>query len=177
MVYGIVKQNLGGIECQSDPGKGTTFTIYLPCYQDVDDEPAAETLKPEEHGGKRNETILIVDDEPNVLNVCKFAIENEGYEVLAASSPMEAISIASEYPGQIHLLLTDVVMPDMNGADLANKLESMVPGLKTIFMSGYATDIVTRRGVVDEGVNFVQKPFTMADLVKIVRQMLDTDSF
>ncbi len=172
-VYGIVKHSQGSIECQSEPGKGTQFKIYLPAYRE---HPTTELREPEvdrpiEHG---QETILLVEDEQDILKLSKLMLENKGYEVLAASSPSEAIRIATEYKGAVHLLLTDVVMPEMNGRDLSKQLLQVWPNLKILFMSGYTADVIALHGVLDGSVNFIQKPFSFNVLAKTVHKLLKT---
>ncbi|MDZ4183897.1 MAG: PAS domain S-box protein, partial [Desulfuromonadales bacterium] len=171
-VYGIVKQNDGFIDVYSEAGQGTTFKIYLPRYREGGEEsPASESLMPAERG---QETILLVEDEPGILALGKELLETQGYNVLAAATPGEAIRLATEYRGKIHLLLTDVIMPEMNGRDLAGKLLSLHPALKRLFMSGYTADIIAHHGVLDEGVHFIQKPFSFANLTAKVREALDS---
>ena len=169
-VYGIVKQNNGFINVYSEPGKGTTFRIYLPRYAgqavDTQQERAAEIPL------GRGETVLVVEDEPALLTMAKMMLERLGYRVLAAGTPGEAIGLAEEHASEIHLLITDVVMPEMNGRDLAERLQSLYPGMKILFMSGYTADVIAHRGVLDEGVNFIQKPFSMKDLAVKVREAL-----
>ncbi|MFZ0927767.1 MAG: ATP-binding protein [Syntrophobacteraceae bacterium] len=169
-VYGIVKQNEGFIYVASEPGKGTTFKIYLPRI-------VAETAQvaSEETAGKLpagTETILLVEDDEAVLNLSKIILENLGYTVLAAQAPVQAIHLAEDHPGDIHLLITDVVMPEMNGRELAEKLNAIRPNLKCLYMSGYTSDVIAHRGILDEGLNFIQKPFLSYDLAARVRQVL-----
>ncbi len=170
-VYGIVKQNEGFIYVASEPGKGTTFKIYLPQFE-------AETnahVPNDEAGGELptgTETILLVEDDEAILNLSKMILENQGYTVLAAQSPADAIRLAEERPGDLHLLITDVVMPEMHGRDLAEQLGAIRPNLKCLYMSGYTADVIAHRGIVDEGVNFIQKPFLSYDFAARVRQVL-----
>jgi DNA-binding response OmpR family regulator len=117
-----------------------------------------------------------VEDEPTILTLTTEVLERQGYTVLPASTPGEAIRLAGEHAGQIHLLMTDVVMPGMNGRDLARNLLSLYPTLKHLFMSGYTADVVAHHGIVDEGVNFLQKPFSIGDLAAKVREVLDRGS-
>jgi two-component system, cell cycle sensor histidine kinase and response regulator CckA len=170
MVYGIVKQNNGFINVYSEQGKGTTFRIYLPRYAGqafhTHLEMAVEI--PPGHG----ETLLVVEDEPAILEMSKTMLEELGYRVLAAGMPGEAIGLAEEHAGEINLLITDVVMPEMNGHDLAERLQSLYPGIKNLFMSGFTANVIARRGVLDENDNFIQKPFSMEELAVKVREAL-----
>ena len=173
-VYGIVKQNFGFVDVHSEPGHGTSLTIYLPRYQGKDVLPQMDTPQPPSKPG--GETILLVEDEPAILDVGKQLLEMQGYRVLAANTPGEAIRLAEENLGEIHLLMTDVVMPEMNGRQLARKLLSLYPRIKRLFMSGYTADIIAHHGVLDEGVHFIQKPFTYEVLTAKVRETLDAPS-
>jgi len=170
MVHGIVKQNNGFINVYSEPGKGTTFKIYLPRYSDqAVNAPRARVEEiPVGHG----ETVLVVEDELALLTIDKMMLDRLGYRVLAASAPEEAIHLAGEHISEIHLVITDVVMPVMNGRELAEQLQSRYPGIKIMFMSGYTADVIAHRGVLDEDVNFIQKPFSMRDLAIKVRDAL-----
>jgi CheY-like chemotaxis protein len=170
-VYGIVKQNQGYIDVYSEPGKGTTCKIYLP-RQGVEAE--AVTGEAEDHVPRgRGETILIVEDEASVLKVAKKVLKKLGYTVLAAGSPGEAMDMARGYAGEIHLLMTDVVMPEMNGKELAEEIAAIRPNTKTLFMSGYTVNAVAHQGIVDKAVRFIQKPFTSDSLARKVREVLD----
>ena len=117
--------------------------------------------------------ILVVEDEPAILDMTKKMLERLGYTVLTASTPGEAIRLASAYAGVIHLLMTDVVMPEMNGRDLARNLLTSFPALKRLFMSGYTADVIAHQGVLDEGVHFIQKPFSKKDLAAKVSEALE----
>ncbi len=170
-VYGIVKQNDGFVYAASEPGKGTTFKIYLPRFK-------AETAQvpSKQAAGKvptGTETILLVEDDETILNLSKMILENLGYTVLAESAPEHAINVVEDHPGDIHLLITDVVMPGMNGRELAEQLGAIRPNLKRLYMSGYTADLIAHRGILDEGVNFIQKPFRSDELAAKVRQVLD----
>jgi CheY-like chemotaxis protein len=170
-VYGIVKQNNGYINVYSEPGNGTTFKIYLPRHTDK-----AETLRREnekEPFAVGSEIILLVEDEPTILRLAIRMLENLGYTVLAASTPGEAIRKAETHAGDIHLLITDVVMPEMNGRDLAKNLLALYPRIKRLFMSGYTANVIAHHGVLDAGVHFMPKPFTIEDLAAKVRDALD----
>jgi len=170
-VYGIVKQNDGFINVYSELGLGTTFKLYLPLYVVKSEQrlPEPEATKPVATG---HETILLVEDEPLILEMTTLMLEHQGYTVLPAATPGEAIRLAREHAGEIHLLMTDVVMPEMNGRDLARNLLSLHPTLKRLFMSGYTANVIAHHGVLDEGVNFIQKPFTMQDLATKIRHVL-----
>jgi len=170
MVYGAVKQNMGYIEVTSKPDQGTCFCIYLPRHA-----PAAfpetgmlfmETL------GTCQGILLVVEDEPVILKLTTRILQKKGYTVVGASTPDQALDLAEKHKDAIQLLITDVVMPEMNGRDLANKLTALYPALKCLFMSGYTADVIARQGVLDEGVHFIQKPFTTKDLTDKVQQVL-----
>lgn len=170
-VYGIVKQNNGFINVHSEPGTGTTFKIYLPRHTGQASE--TETAIPAAIPKGQGETVLLVEDEPTILEMTKKILEMQGYAALTASTPDEAIRLAEEYPGVIHLLMTDVVMPKMNGRDLAKRLRPTRPAMKCLFMSGYTADVIGRHGVLDEGVQFIQKPFSTQDLTIKLRAVLN----
>ncbi len=169
-VYGIVKQNEGFISVYSEPGKGTTFKIYLARHT----EQSAEKLKkipvqtPKGHG----EIILVVEDETSILKIAKRILGNLGYKVLLASSPKQALRLVEKHPEDIGLLLTDVILPEMNGKELSQQVRDLCPGVKTLFMSGYTADVIAHSGVLDEGVSFIQKPFSREDLAVKIRQAL-----
>jgi PAS domain S-box-containing protein len=171
MVYGIVKQNNGFIDVYSEPGKGTTFKIYLPRCE-ADSNVSAEE-KSQQSTLKGMETILIAEDEPAILRLAQNMLVSLGYKVLTAEKPSDALRAGEEYGGQIHLLLTDVIMPEMNGRALASRLSAGNPALKTLYMSGYTADVIAHHGVLDKDVLFIQKPFCMQDLAQKVRQALD----
>ena len=121
------------------------------------------------------ETILLVEDEKPILNMTKKMLERLGYRVLSAAAPGEAIRIARDHKGSVHLLMTDVIMPEMNGRDLAKNLMVYHPGLKRLFMSGYTADIIAHRGVLDEGVHFIQKPFSLRNLSAKLREVIESE--
>ncbi|RPH50485.1 MAG: PAS domain-containing sensor histidine kinase [Desulfobacteraceae bacterium] len=169
-VYGIVKQNNGFINVYSEPGKGATFKIYLPRY--TEKESVIEA--PRVHAGSVSgtETLLLVEDDKSLLKMIKIILEELGYTVLAAGSPKEAIQLAEEFTGEIHLVLTDVVMPEMNGRDLQKQLSPIRPDIKCLFMSGYTANVIALRGILDEDVHFLQKPFSMEILSAKLKQVL-----
>ncbi|MFH0974792.1 MAG: PAS domain S-box protein [Spirochaetota bacterium] len=171
-VYGIVKQNNGLINVYSEPGHGTIFKIYLPCIKEDIEILREELVSQIPHG---NETLLLVEDEPLTLKMTREMLESLGYQVLAARNPGDAIKIATEYSSKIQLLVTDVIMPDMNGKDLKIKLSLICPKLKCLFTSGYTSDIIAHQGVLDDGVNFIQKPFSIHDIAAKIREILDKD--
>jgi PAS domain S-box-containing protein len=171
-VYGIVRQNNGVINVYSELGHGTTFKIYLPAYgAEVRSVGQGRAVLPNPTG---SETILLVEDEPMILEMTKAMLSRQGYHVLTAASPGEAIRLAGEHRGDIRLLMTDVVMPEMNGRDLAKNLLSLYPDLLRLFMSGYTANVIAHHGVLDDGVHFIQKPFTTRDLAAKIREVLDT---
>jgi two-component system cell cycle sensor histidine kinase/response regulator CckA len=173
-VYGIVKQNNGFINAYSEPGKGTTFTIYLPRYEGKATETQTETASEQSTNG--NETILLVEDEPSILNMTAMMLQNMGYTVLAASGSRDAILMAEDYASHnIHMIISDVVMPEMNGPELAKKILELYPHLKVLFMSGYTADIVALHGVLDHGMHFIQKPFSVSALAAKVREVLEAN--
>jgi two-component system, cell cycle sensor histidine kinase and response regulator CckA len=172
-IYGIVTQNQGTIHAFSEPGKGARFEICLPRASeavgsaDTDDE---ETAVGELEG---HETILLVEDEPSVLALSERILADQGYAVLSAASPDEALALAVAHSGPIDLLLTDIVMPGMNGRELHRRLIDRRPGLRVVFMSGYTANVIAHQGVLDEGVDFLQKPFSRQALAAKVREALD----
>jgi two-component system, cell cycle sensor histidine kinase and response regulator CckA len=170
MVHGIVKQNNGFINVYSEPGEGTTFRIYLPWY--ADEVVNATQNRAQEILLGHGEAVLVVEDEPALLSMNEMMLDRLGYRVLAASTPEEAIRLAEQHANEISLVITDVVMPGMNGRELAERLQSLYPGIKIIFMSGYTADVIAHRGVLDENVNFIQKPFSKKDLSIKVREVL-----
>lgn len=173
-VYGIVKQNNGFINVYSELGRGTTVKIYLPSYEDVCQKIPEKKLAASKTGF--GETVLLVEDELVLLDMAQKMLEIIGYNVLAANRPSDALKIAEEYPSTIDLLFTDVVMPEMTGKELANAIHLHHPGLKILFMSGYTANVIAHNGILDEGIRFIQKPFSMGDLAYKIRDILNVES-
>jgi PAS domain S-box-containing protein len=170
-IYGIVRQNNGYANVYSEPGQGTTFRIYLPRFVNVENN----SVESDEHdsvvGG--NETILLTEDEKNIRIITGLILERLGYNLLMAADPEEAIKLASEHSGKIDLLLSDVIMPIMNGLDLAKELKKTRPEMKKLFMSGYTANVVAMKDIVDEKINFLSKPFSREILSHKIREILD----
>jgi two-component system, cell cycle sensor histidine kinase and response regulator CckA len=172
-VYGIVQQNGGFITARSKVGLGTIFEIFLPRYEGPSD---ATARLPEPIGAAAFGTILVVDDENQVLSFCREALRRKGYQMLMANHPEEALRLCREYPGRIDLLLTDVIMPGINGPALSARLTSMRPNLKTIFMSGYTADELGPFGLGEGSATFIQKPFEIASLISRINNALATQN-
>jgi len=170
-VYGTVRQNNGFIHVLSEPGQGATFKIYLPSQDALAPEDQPDEPKPQLETGV-SETILLVEDEPSILRVAAMMLEELGYVVLKAAAPSEAIRLAGEHPGPIDLVITDVVMPEMNGRDLAANLLSKQPTMRCMFMSGYTANVIAQHGILEPDVHFLQKPFSMKQLAAGIRDAL-----
>jgi len=170
-VFGIVSQNEGAIEVDSELGRGTSFRMYFPAHRAAAGDQVTELKRTEYEQG--DETILLVEDEPAILRLSSKMLGRAGYTVLTAATPIEAVALAREHAGEINLLITDVVMPEMNGRELAQTLLAEHPGLRCLYMSGYTADVIARHGVLEEGVHFMQKPFSGHDLAAKVREVLD----
>jgi two-component system, cell cycle sensor histidine kinase and response regulator CckA len=174
-VYGIVKQSGGYIWVESQPGKGTTFKIYLPRIADLPEVPAqadfpAATVATE----PGTETILLVEDEANLRYLARQFLEKQGYRVIEAAEGTVALQIAVAHEGVIHLLLTDVIMPGMNGRELAQRIAEIRPNTQVLYMSGYTENVIGRNGTLEAGVRLLQKPFTLRELKNRVREVLDS---
>lgn len=170
-VYGIVKQSNGNIWVYSEPGKGTTFKIYFPqISQDLESNVLPEIMNESLNGA---ETVLLVEDEKSLRNLAFAILVRRGYTVLEASNGEEAIKVSRKYNGTIHLMLTDVIMPLMNGRDLADRLKPERPDMHVLFMSGYTDEAIIRHGVLDSANEFIQKPFTPFNLARKIREILD----
>ncbi|MBD3166260.1 PAS domain S-box protein [bacterium] len=170
IVYGIIRQNEGMIHVYSEPGIGTTFKIYLPRFAGIV-EPEGKSHAPDALHG--NETILVVEDEAQVLNLAVNVLERNGYHVLVANSPEAALQISADLDRTVDLLLTDVVMPTMNGRELKRKIEQKHGTIRTLFMSGYTENVIVKRGLLEDDIEFIQKPFTVGALASKVRSVLD----
>ncbi len=169
-VYGIVKQNSAFINAYSEPGQGTTFTIYFPgLNQDLDARHQPDAVAP----GRGSEIVLMVEDDASILSVSRQMLEKFGYSVLTALTPSEALQQAKHQSEPIQLLLTDVVLSEMNGKELGERLKQSSPDLKILYMSGYSPDVIMHRGILEKDVNFIQKPFSLNDLAGKVREVLD----
>jgi two-component system, cell cycle sensor histidine kinase and response regulator CckA len=167
-VYGAVKQNSGFIHIESEPGVGTTVSIYFPRKEEAPKQQTSIAAS----ARQAKETILLVEDEPGILKMTSKVLLKQGYKVLATGSPAEALRLAKAHTGEIHLLMTDVIMPEMNGRRLAQNLQSIRPNIKCLFMSGYTADIIAKQGILDEGVCFIQKPFSAQALADKLSSVL-----
>ena len=170
-VYGIVKQTGGYIWVYSEVGHGTVFRVYLPRVGTAPPKAEREPLPLEELHG--SETILVAEDSESLREMAEEYLESIGYTVLSAVSGEKALQRAKDFQGPIHLLLTDVVMPEMSGPELANHMSSLRPGVKIIFTSGYTDDAMARQGILDQNVAFIQKPYRPKALAKKIRQVLN----
>jgi CheY-like chemotaxis protein len=173
-VYGIVKQNNALINVYSEVDDGTTFKIYLPRHTKLTKETYHEPVV--EIPLSRGETVLLVEDDQSILALGKRILEDLGYTTLVANSPHKAIKIAETFDGNIDLLLTDVVMPEMNGRELSEQLKNHYPELRILFMSGYTANVIAHHGVLEEGVYFMPKPFSKKNLAVKVREALDNSN-
>jgi CheY-like chemotaxis protein len=170
-VYGIVKQSDGYIWVYSEPGQGTTFKIYLPRVEAAAEPPAPKPTPPTSLRG--SETVLLAEDEEAVRNLTRRVLAAHGYTVLVAADGQEALRLAARHTGPIHLLLTDVVMPNMSGRQLAERVVSARRETKVLYLSGYTDDAIVHHGVLKPGIAFLQKPFTPQGLARKLREVLD----
>jgi CheY-like chemotaxis protein len=172
-VYGIVRQNQGRIHVSSEPGQGTVFDLYFPAVAEREaerEQPASRPRKAEAAA-----TILVAEDEPAVRGLVTQTLEQLGYTVLEATDGYEALGIMERRKGEIDLLLTDVIMPLMNGHELAVRLESIRPATKVLYMSGYTDEVLAFHGIAQPEIDFIQKPFTASELAGKVEMMLSTN--
>jgi CheY-like chemotaxis protein len=170
-VYGIVKQSGGNIWVYSEAGRGTTFKVYLPCVDRCAEEP--ELSVDDNKALEGTETVLLVEDEEVVREMAREILEESGYRVLEAKHGREALLVAEQHRGPIHLMLSDVVMPQMSGRELAEQLTPLRQEMKVLYMSGYTDDAIVHHGVLDEGMAFIGKPFTPNALARKVRETLN----
>jgi two-component system, cell cycle sensor histidine kinase and response regulator CckA len=174
-VYGIVKQSGGYIWVYSEPAKGSTFKVYLPRIEEPAEEMATPQLQLNSQRG--SETILLVEDEEAVRDLIQTVLSEQGYDVIPSRDPQHALQIAETFTHEIHLLLTDVVMPGMGGRELATRVSTCRRGIRVLFMSGYTDNVITSGGMLEKGITFLQKPFSPAQLVQKVRDVLTRAAF
>jgi CheY-like chemotaxis protein len=172
-VYGIVKQSLGSIWVYSEPGRGTTFKIYLPVAAGAP-EPSPPPVDAQALRG--TETVLVLEDQMDVRGVIEKTLSRYGYTVIAAADGPEAIAIAAEHLRPIDLLLTDVILPGASGRDIATQVVATHPSLRVLYMSGYTDDVIVQHGILKPGLAFVQKPFTGDALARRIREVLEAGS-
>ena len=170
MVYGIVKQSGGSIWVRSAPGRGTTFKIYLPR---VGGQAPAKPVAMPSQQARGHETVLIVEDEPALRELTKRVLQGAGYVVLEAACGADALQLLAQHPDEVHLMFTDVVMPGMNGRELAARLAVMRPAMRVLYTSGYTEDAILRHGVLDDPSRFLSKPYSPAELRRRIREALD----
>jgi CheY-like chemotaxis protein len=170
-VYGIVKQSEGNIWIYSEPGHGTTFKIYLPQVEELWEEVKEKVVEKELPRG--SETVLVVEDEQEVRKLAVRVLKMQGYKVLEASQGDDALRLCEEHNRPIQLMVTDVVMPGMDGRELTNRLMLLHPEIRVLYMSGYTDNIIVHHGILERGINYIQKPFTVGALAGKVREVLD----
>ncbi len=171
-VYGILMQNGGIVDAQSGIGRGTTVSLHIPSYTGSGPVEEKTVFAHAQKGG--GETVLLVEDELTLLRMGRRMLETFGYRVLAAGGAEEAMALAAGHQGEIHLLLTDVLMPGMDGKELSKRLLASRPDMKCLFISGHTADTMARQGIIDMGTNFIQKPFKLHDFAAAVRAALDS---
>jgi CheY-like chemotaxis protein len=172
MVYGIIKQSGGNIWVYSEPDRGTSFKIYLPRVDQPAESTGTENRPQTVQRG--TETILLVEDDPQLRQLSSSVLSHCGYKVLTAAAPEEGVAICKENHRDIRLLVTDVVMPRMNGRQLAEQIQQITPNVKVLYISGYTSNAIVHYGVLDRGLWFLPKPFTLSALVAKVREVLDS---
>jgi CheY-like chemotaxis protein len=170
-VYGLVRQHGGDISVRSTPGRGTTFSIHVPAVADAPEQGAPAQIGTAARGG--TETVLVAEDEPIVRHLVRNALARHGYTVLESSSAEDALRLAAEHEAPIDLLLTDVIMPQLNGRELYARVSELHPGISALYISGYAGEVIATQGVLDAGIELLQKPFSVHDLLRRVRAVLD----
>ena len=172
-VYGVIRQSKGTVTVYSEPGRGTTFKVYLPR---VDSPSPKEKRRSGVPAARGNETILLVEDEETVRKIAERILRKTGYKVLTAANGGEALLLFEKHGEELDLLLTDVVMPNMSGRELAERLAAIQPGLKVLYTSGYTDNSIVHHGVLDPGTEFIGKPFAADELARKVRKVLDQDN-
>jgi CheY-like chemotaxis protein len=170
-VYGIVKQSGGYVWVYSEPGRGTSFKIYLPMVENVE-ESGRDNRGDPQSSGRGTETILLVEDEKGVRELAREYLEMSGYTVIEAEDGHTALELAAMHSGTIHLLMTDVVMPGISGRELADRVKRIRPKIQVLYMSGYTDQAVVHHGILDMDAVLLQKPFTMATLSSKLRELL-----
>ena len=171
-VYGIVKQSGSTIWMYSELGRGTTFKIYFPRVEAKADKSAE--INKIDRRPKRTKTVLVVEDEFAVRGLTVRILKKQGYTVLEASNGKDALSVAREYADKIHLVITDVVMPGMSGKDLVTQIETLRPGIKSLYTSGYTSNAIVHHNILDSNVDFLQKPFNADALLSKVGELIDS---
>jgi CheY-like chemotaxis protein len=175
-VYGIVQQSGGHIRVSSAPGRGSTFLVYLPRVEPPEDGVRGSDRPLLPHPSPGTETVLLTEDEDGVRRLAREILSGNGYKVLEAGNGREALLLSEGHRGEIHLLLTDVMMPKMGGRELVERIRLQRPDLRILYMSGYTDDAILRCGVMEGGIPFLQKPFTAEGLARKVREVLDVAS-
>jgi signal transduction histidine kinase/CheY-like chemotaxis protein len=170
IVHGIVKQHNGYIDCESEPGKGTTFTIYFP-LNSARTEQAVPARPAQLRGG--TETVLVTDDDEGVRRITRTMLEHLGYTVLIAADGEDAVEVFTDHRDRIDLLLLDVIMPKKNGKQVYDEVRKIRPGVKTLFTSGYTADVISSKGMLEEGMHFIAKPASLRELSQKIRDVLD----
>jgi CheY-like chemotaxis protein len=170
-VYGIVKQSGGAVLLESEPGRGAVFRVCLPVAQD--DPVRASAPQPAAKAPGSGESVLVVEDEPALRGITRRMLTRLGYTVLTADCGAQALQLLDTHPDPVDLVLTDVVMPDMNGVRLVQQIHARFPDIKILYMSGYTDDAIARHGVLEPGINFICKPFGPAELAARIREVLD----
>jgi len=173
-VYGVIKQNNGFIWVYSEPGQGSTFKIYLPKVKDDTEPEEKKRAFVENLDG--SETVLIVEDDDGLRKLALIILKRGGYRVLDAENGEDALRVVEAHDGSIDLLITDVVMPKMGGKEVAERLQSLYPQMKVLYISGYTDDAILHHGILQPGLNFFEKPFTPEELARKVREVLDIEN-